>query len=79
MLEIPLPEMSRAEAIRGVIVSGHDVAGALLFSVTTHVGLGRAPRRRWFVDRCIALAHSADQADGLCLPIIDLGAPDGEV
>lgn len=72
MPEVALPEMPQPAALRGVILERHEMAGALLFSTTTCVGLGRAPRRRWFAERSIALAHAAELADTHSLALLDM-------
>lgn len=74
MAEIALPQISRHKALRGIIVDRHDVAGAALFAVTSHIGSGRS-KRRWFASREIALAHAADRADEHSLALLDLTDP----
>ena len=73
MVEIQIPELLKHRAIRAVMVEGHDLAGSIVTSVTTHVGLGRSPKRRWFASRAVALAHAAEMADHHALPLFDLG------
>ncbi len=58
---------------RGIIVEHHEIAGTRLAAVTVKPGLGRAPRRRWFADSTVALAHALDQAETLALPLLHLG------
>ena len=72
MVEIQIPELLKHRAIRAVMVEGHDLAGSKVTSVTTHVGLGRSPKRRWFASRAVALAHAAEMADQHGLPLFDL-------
>ena len=74
MVEIQIPELLKHRAIRAVMVEGHDLAGSIVTSVTTHAGLGRSPRRRWFASRAVALAHAAEMADQHGLPLFNLGA-----
>lgn len=69
---VQLPDLQRHRALRGIVVDTADVAGALLYSVTFWAGAGRPPRRRWFADRAIALAHAADRADEHGFALIDL-------
>jgi hypothetical protein len=74
VVAIELPNLLRHRAIRAVMVESHDLAGSIVTSVTTHVGLGRAPKRRWFASRAVALAHAAEVADQHGLPMFDLGS-----
>ena len=74
MVEIQIPELLRHRAIRAVMIESHDLAGSIVTSVTTHVGLGRSPKRRWFASRAVALAHAAEMADQHALPMFDLGS-----
>ncbi len=63
---------------RAVIIVRFELAGSLLHSVSVQSGGGRAPRRRWFPDRAIALAHAIEQAEEFDLPLLDLGEGSGE-
>lgn len=58
---------------RAVMLVRFNLAGSILHSVTIHRGGGRAPRRRWFPDRTVALAHAFELADEFNLPLLDLG------
>lgn len=74
MVEIALPEFPRRHSsIRAVFVEDHTLAKTAVTAVTTHVGLGRAAKRRWFASRAVALAHAAEVADQHALPLFDLG------
>ena len=74
--EIELPPLVK-RAWLGVQIEPGALAGSHVFVVTVHEGAGRAPRRRWFADRQLALLHAADQADALNLPIFDRAALEG--
>ncbi|GGB87846.1 hypothetical protein GCM10011494_02730 [Novosphingobium endophyticum] len=74
MAEVPLPELQRHRALRAIVVDKADVADAALYSVTSCAGAGRPPRRRWFTDRAIALAHAAERADEHGFALIDLSS-----
>ena len=58
---------------RAVIILRFELTGSLLHSVSVHRGGGRAPRRRWFPDRTVAVAHALEQAEEYDLPLLDLG------
>lgn len=70
MTAIDLPALPRASWL-GVTVERLDLAGTEAWAVTVHEGFNRAPRRRWFPDRRLALCHAADQADAAGLPLFD--------
>lgn len=72
MAEIALPEPQRPAARRAIVIDVAELAGAQLFAVTIWPGVGRPPRRQWFTDRAIAIAHAAERADELAAPMIDL-------
>lgn len=72
MAEIALPELPKAPTLRGIIIDRVDLAREDLFSVTMWLGGGRAPKRRWFTSRPLALAFAAENVDELGLLLVDL-------
>ncbi|MGE4305269.1 MAG: hypothetical protein AB7E24_14710 [Novosphingobium sp.] len=78
MPAIELPELQRRRAKLAVVVDVAEVSDTPLFSVTTWRGAGHPPRRQWFADRSIALAHAAERADELAVPMVDLTGEPGE-
>ncbi|MEP6868703.1 MAG: hypothetical protein ABJA20_09315 [Novosphingobium sp.] len=71
MTPVELPAM-RKGSWYGVLIEPLELDGNGLWTVTVRQGLGRAPRRRWFPDHTLALAHAADQADLHNLPLLNL-------
>ena len=61
-----------------VVIERFELAGSTLSSVTIRRGCGRAPRRRWFPDRAVAVAHALELAEEFDLPLLDLGEGGGE-
>lgn len=72
MATISLPQLPRHKALHGVVVDARELAGVILVSVTTWRGAARPPKRTWFTDRTIALAHAANMADERGFTLIDL-------
>ncbi|WP_126174560.1 hypothetical protein [Altericroceibacterium xinjiangense] len=77
MREIPIPQV-RPGNWRGALIERLELAGSIVWAVTVRVGLGRAPRRRWFPDHAMAISHAADQPDTLGLPLLDLSDGAGD-
>lgn len=71
MSEVALPELAPKRQMRAVVVDDHLIAGELLYAVELYL-TGRAPKRRWFASRAIALAHAADRGDEHGVPMLDL-------
>ena len=63
---------------RAVIIECFELGGSVLHAVSVRRGCGRAPRRRWFPDRAVALAHAVEKAEEFELPLLDLGEGGGE-
>ena len=76
MAAIDLPTLPARQALRGVFIGRAEVAGTELFTVTAWHGASRPPRRQWFADRAIALAHAAQVADEMAAPLFDLTGDD---
>lgn len=72
MATVELPALSRPPTLRAIVIDKTEIAGAELFTITVWAGGGRPPRRKWYADRTIAIAHAAERADELAAPMIDL-------
>lgn len=72
MTEVALPELRRPPMLCAVVIETVEIVGKHFHTVTTWAGAGRPPRRKWFADGSIAVAHAAELADEFGCALVDI-------